>query len=442
MTSGFLIKWISLAAIVAMNTACLAGGGNRNPLPPNPPIRVLIVQGAEQIQLVPKGGLWNFSTAKRPGFAAGKLDTTYTVSLGEDGGYSIDGLPDLLKSNSEVVLEAEVPDSGTMEIQSSPRETSRPGLYEGKLILTRNGKGLQLVSELPLESYLRGVVPAEIGAVSPPAAKRAQAVAARSEAALALLSGKYNGDGYDICSTVQCQVYLGVGKATEESDEAISATRGLILQYQGEPLSAFYSAQCAGKTDDIRHVWPARGGESAYWDTSVFDGPTTAAGDLSQEPELRKWLADETSKCWCNPATARLPAWAGRNYRWKRSFSSEQLGKWAESKIGPVRELTVLARGDSGRVTKLSIVGESGDLVINDQIEIRRWFQPALRSSMFVVDKEENQTSGTVFHLTGGGSGHGVGMCQTGAMGMAEEGKDYDEILKHYYPRASLRRLY
>src|SRR5690606_4579299 len=99
-------------------------------------------------------------------------------------------------------------------------------------------------------------------------------------------------------------------------------------------------------------------------------------------------------------------------------------------------------RGPSGRISQLEFVGESGREVVGPELTIRRVFKPALRSSAFVVDTRGPEDRPTHFVFSGGGSGHGVGMCQTGAMGMANDGKDFRKILEHYYSTAKLEKLY
>ena len=97
--------------------------------------------------------------------------------------------------------------------------------------------------------------------------------------------------------------------------------------------------------------------------------------------------------------------------------------------LGPIRDMQALARGPSGRIYRLKITGEKDYLIIGKELEIRRALSRShLYSSAFVVDKEADR-----FVLRGAGWGHGVGLCQIGAAVMASQGKDYREILAHYY---------
>ncbi len=143
--------------------------------------------------------------------------------------------------------------------------------YEGKIQIRINeNKKLDVVVTLPIEEYLRGVVPSEIGGDSPAEALKAQAVAARSETVTALRKRTYAGDHYDMCADVECQVYSGTKKRTEATDAAIKATRGLVLTYKDEPIPAFYASNCGGCSEDAWNVWPSRTGPVPYW-SSRFD---------------------------------------------------------------------------------------------------------------------------------------------------------------------------
>jgi SpoIID/LytB domain protein len=297
------------------------------------------------------------------------------------------------------------------------------------------------VLTLPLEEYLRGVVPSEIGATTPPSAQQAQAVAARSFAAVALHSKKHADQDADVCSTVHCQVH-NPSKATKATDDAVSATRGLILTYKGKPFSAYYSAMCGGHTEDIVNVWSERMKETVYHGATCTDGPGETQLDLANESQFAKWLASDPD-VYCNPSKSKVPDWTGRNFRWTREFTAGEIESFDAKRkpIGTVTSLRTGTRGVSGRLTKMDVVGTSGTIHLNTQMEIREFFKPALRSSAFLVETggEGNLRK---FTLRGTGSGHGVGMCQTGAMGMAAAGKSFREILKHYYPRAKIESLY
>src|SRR5690606_33512984 len=131
--------------------------------------------------------------------------------------------------------------------------------------VTKEGK-LNAIVILPLDEYLRGVVPSEIGSTSPPEALKVQAIAARGETLVALRTRKYAGDHYDICADVNCQVFSGTRNRSEQADAAIKATRGLALFHEGEPIGAYYASNCGGFSENAHFVWPDRHPDPVpYW---------------------------------------------------------------------------------------------------------------------------------------------------------------------------------
>ena len=131
--------------------------------------------------------------------------------------------------------------------------------YRGQVLLYLNDRGsLNVINEVDLESYLRGVVPVEMGPVAYPelAALKAQAVAARTYAVRNL--AEFEVEGYDICATPRCQVYEGMGVEHPRSDRAVSQTAGEVLVWRGDPIEALYSASCGGHTEDVGLVFPSK----------------------------------------------------------------------------------------------------------------------------------------------------------------------------------------
>ena len=315
--------------------------------------------------------------------------------------------------------------------------------YQGQITLqSRSSHSLEAIETVPLEEYLRGVVPSEIGADAPAQAQYAQAVAARSFSVLMLRGRGHKKHNYDICSTVHCQAYSGLTRTNSATDQAVSATRGLILTFGGKAIPAYYAALCGGHTEEIRHIWPVRSTENAYTGTARFDGPQQLSYDLTKDADFRKYLKDKPI-AYCNPEQFKVLEWAGRNYRWHREFTAEEVTKFVAEKknIGRVLAIKPGQRGQSGRYNAATFVGEKGTFTVDSEIELRRLFEPALRSGAITIDTSGTLQRPTHFMIDGAGSGHAVGMCQTGAMGMANAGKTFREILKHYYPKAEIQQL-
>jgi stage II sporulation protein D len=314
--------------------------------------------------------------------------------------------------------------------------------YEGEINIRpgTNGK-LSVVVSLPMEKYLRGVVPYEIGS-APLEAMRAQAVAARSEAMAALRNRMYAGDGYDICGDVDCQVFGGVTRTTALIDRAIQATKGVILQFKGLPINAYFASNCGGHSEGIENVWPLRSGPIRFWSAHP-DADTLKVDSLQNENNLRRWLTDGPV-AYCNPKTRPgLPDWGSRHWRWKTTTAAESLGITNHGlRAGRIVRIDSVRRGTSGRIISARFVGEKGSFRVGSELEFRQVWTPPLRSSCVVVEPLGPADRPDRFGIMGAGWGHGVGMCQAGAVGRALAGHSAERILRHYFPTAEIKAAY
>ncbi|MDD4279976.1 MAG: SpoIID/LytB domain-containing protein [Candidatus Sumerlaeales bacterium] len=329
-------------------------------------------------------------------------------------------------------------------------ESAEDRIYRGNLELYPNDKNkIDVVLTLPLEEYLRGVVPSEIGGNSPVAALGAQAVAARSAAVLALTTKIYAGSHHHITSDVDSQAFSGLTKCTDASDTAVKETAGVILSFEGRPVSAYYASNCGGYTEDIRNVWDNRANDKAYWDAARFDGEpaNNPKIDLTTDAGVKQWIANPPD-AYCKPANAKVD-WAKSNWRWERQTTIDEITKLVakHKDIGTIKEIKATKRGPSGRMIQCQFIGEKGTFEIGPELKIRSVWEPPLKSSVFtaettatLTDKDKAGKPG--FILRGAGWGHGVGMCQTGAVSMARLGKTYKQILNHYFPNCTLEKLY
>jgi stage II sporulation protein D len=342
----------------------------------------------------------------------GEADTAATVEPLEDGELAVEALEHAL-------------DGKTV------REERR---YRTRLVATLDAAGrLALVAVVPLEELLRGLVPAEMPASSPLEALKAQAVTARSNV-LAQLGTRHLADPYVICAEVHCQAYRGHGAVHPRTDEAIRATAGEALFGRADRtlVDGVYSALCGGHGEDNNAVWPVTPSDSLRGHPDLASGAEAWAGTLRDEGTLRRFLVAPVD-AWCQrPAAARKD-----RFRWERRFTSVDLDLVVEPLgIGEVRGLAVLARGASGRATALRVEGTAGAADVTGELRIRRLLRN-LPSAMFVVDRE-----GDDWVLRGGGWGHGAGMCQWGAVGRAEAGQGYRQILRAYFSGAEVARIY
>lgn len=295
--------------------------------------------------------------------------------------------------------------------------------YRGELVFTATDSGVMVVNRLPVEDYLRGVVPLELPVRNPAerAALEAQAIAARSYTYIRVPSGVVDQpvSGYNLVATVQNQVYGGADVEHPVVNEAIDRTAGLVLRYNGLIVDAPYSSSCGGRTATPGEVW--RGVREEPYLQSVDD------------------IDPRTGKPYCDISP--------RNH-WHADFDETQLqdivrralqaGGAGNPRPAAVHSFSVPARGRSGRAANVVLRTERGDVSIAAR-DIRAVMRDArgaiLNSTYFSVDRESRgggRLNGVT--LRGAGNGHGVGLCQWGAIGRARAGADAREILRHYYP--------
>jgi len=348
------------------------------------------------------------------GAPLGEADAALWMEVEGDGGFVVEGV----------------------EHERSPNARAREDrAYRGRLYVTLDAQGaLAAVHGVSLEELLRGLVPSEMPASSHLQALAAQAVTARSNV-LAQIGTRHLTDPFMLCAEVHCQAYRGDAARTARTDEAVRTTRGEALFGKADRtlVDAVYSAMCGGHGEDNDQVWgnapnPSLRGrpdlppdEAARW-----------ARGLADEPRLRAFLS-AAPDAWCRrPAAARKD-----RYRWERRFEQPALdAALASLGVGKVRTLAVRARGVSGRARVLEVDGDAGRAEVSGELKIRRLLGN-LPSAMFVVDRE-----GAATLLRGGGWGHGAGMCQWGAVGRAEAGQGYREILRAYFSGAEVAKVY
>ena len=267
-----------------------------------------------------------------------------------------------------------------------------------------------------------------------------------------------------------CQRYQGITRAsTEIVKQAIAATRGQVLTSDGKICDARFSKCCGGAFEEFQYCWEDvkypyllkqrdfRIFSSKFNDLS-FENTLSGSGlpDLTDEQEAETWIRT-SPPAFCNTTDKKVLSQVLNNYdqettdfyRWKVVYTQEELSalilKRSGIDYGQIIDLVPIARGTSGRLWKLKIVGTKKTLTIGKELEIRRTLSTShLYSSAFVVDKEDVSPEGIParFILTGAGWGHGVGLCQIGAAVMGEQGYKYDAILLHYYIGASIEKLY
>ncbi len=310
-----------------------------------------------------------------------------------------------LRETGDVLARAIVEPQDRSQFLSADAAPYR-GVFE---VLPAEDARLTVVNVVHLEDYLRGVVPNELApkAFREIEAQKAQAVAARSYALAHL--GDYSARGYDVCATAACQVYRGVSSEHKLSDRAVAETHGIVASWRGRPIHAFYTSTCGGHTEE---------------GTEVFeDGAPYLRGVACPAEE---GVADHDRE-------------RGRPWQVRLGPKDVERRVARYGSVGRVLDLVPTRVGVSGRVVELRVVGSEGELALRGQ-RVRLGLR--LRESLFVLHKETTVPDEEPrFVFTGNGWGHGVGLCQLGASGMARSGATFEEILKHYYTGIAVTSL-
>ncbi|HYO55515.1 SpoIID/LytB domain-containing protein [Archangium sp.] len=307
--------------------------------------------------------------------------------------------------------------------------------FRGTLQLAVDLHGtLAVVNVVKLEELLKGLVPSEIYARAHPEALKAQAVTARGEV-LAKVGIKHLADPYLLCSEQHCAVYRGRTGEAASTSAAVEATRGEgLFSSDGKLVDSVYSAMCGGHTEDNEVVWGGPPNPSLRGRPDLI-GP---AEGLPTPESLAEYLRTEL------PAACHLSTFArAGKYRWEKRFTVEQVNALtAHLGVGPAHALSLGERGVSGRARTLTVAGERGVTQVRGELNIRRLFG-MLNSSMALLEEERDAEGHlTGWRFRGGGWGHGVGMCQTGAIGRAEAGQRYRDILRFYFNGAEVAPIY
>ena len=329
---------------------------------------------------------------------------------------------------------------GRLKVTSITRRGQVPS-YRGELVVKWSRKGLVLINRLSLKEYLYGVLPGEMSVDYPLEALKAQAVCARSFAWQQMKGDTYDKYGADVDDTTSFQVY-NMAPEGEKCRKAVNQTEGQMLYYRNHVITAYYYSTSWGSSATLKEVWGGDTNLACYPRMlQITDEDLEATGisdmDLSREEAVEKLLTETPFDCYDSDSP-----W----YRWEYSVSADSLG--SSLGVGTVKKIRVLCREKSGIVTRIQVTGSLGRVTLEGQQKIREGLYGAggsverqdgssvsvsmLPSAAFIC-RSGNRDGKRYIYFTGGGFGHGVGMSQSGAAGMAKAGMDYQEILKHYY---------
>lgn len=358
--------------------------------------------------------------------------------------------------------------------------------FKGELKLIIEEDKLTAINVIFIEEYLTSVISSEMSATASLELLKAHAVISRSwllnklkiesgnlkvtmqpdsaaHSQLSTLNSQlikwYDHEAhtnFDVCADDHCQRYQGITRAsTPQAIEAVAATRGEVLMYEGKICDARFSKCCGGAFEEFQNCWESVG--HPYLTKQRDSETEKQLPDLTIETEADKWIRTSPI-AFCNTQDKKILSQVLNNYdqetadfyRWKVSYTQQELSALIHKRsgidFGEIIDLIPIERGTSGRLVRLKIAGTLHTLTIGKELEIRRTLSPShLYSSAFVIDKEYKEDGNGIpsrFVLTGAGWGHGVGLCQIGAAVMGEQGYEYKKILSHYYPGSTLEQPY
>ncbi len=313
--------------------------------------------------------------------------------------------------------------------------------YTGELIFApdRNGR-IAVINNLGAERVLKGTVPSETYTSAPQGALRAQTIAARNYI-FAAIGVRNLADPFMLRADVYDQVYGGIDREDPRTNEAVDATRGEVMLLGNRIVNASYSSNAGGFTENNENVWDAEPQEHLRGrvDAPESEIPAQFRNGIT-EANLEAFLDHDF------PSPSKTASVSSSNfYRWNATVEPQTPREWLKERgedVGAIRDIQILSRGVSGRIIRLRVIGEKANAEVERELNVRRLFG-GLRSGLFKLELSKNR-NGTVreFRFRGAGFGHGVGMCQTGAIGMADQGHDHREILTHYYRGVDIRKLY
>lgn len=330
-------------------------------------------------------------------------------------------------------------------VSSLNRAQGNPS-YGGRLELIDTGEGLVLINELYLEDYLKKVVPSEMPSSYEMEALKAQAVCARTYAYMQIQSNTYSRYGAHVDDSTNFQVYNNI-QTDARTRSAVEETYGKLLLYDGRPIPAYYFSTSCGTTTD-GSVWGGDADRTPYL-SSVALQPGREQLELTSNEEFEAFIKNQDYPAY----DAEFPL-----YRWNVTTDTEVLTANIGG-VGAVENIQVTERGPGGVAKCLKVIGSDGEKTISGQDAIRK----ALGDESLTIRRRDGKTvegwgslpSGFIaiedlgtgengkrsFKIYGGGFGHGAGMSQNGAQGMAKDGIGYEEILKFFYDGISVEEV-
>lgn len=439
--------WVGLSLVLG-SLACSARSPVA-PLPePDPPgaplpdmerdVRIGVVQAADSVAVGSTGVFTVTERGTNRVLASGSNAAAVVTRAAGGAGYRV--------RLGNAVAESANP----VRVTSGSGVTINGQQYRGSAEVGVNSAGtLAGINEVPVEQYLYGVVPRELGPNVFPEieAQKVQAIAARTYTVAYL--GRRAADGYDLRATVDDQVYGGRSAEHPVSTAAVDATRGIVMRHGGKLIIARYSSTSGGHTADNEESFAEN---PVPYMRGVPDMPPTAGAIYVASLEAFKsapYITDfRKPPAPFDPDRPRYHRWM---VEWSPAELTSMISTFAKRNVGLVRAIEVIQRGPSGRIVTAEFVTDSGSFRASN-LAIRSALRYVnhtgafvnLPSTLFFVEPVEQDGAAVPgsFRVYGGGFGHGTGMAQVGAVLMARAGRGYEQILRHYYTGIELSRAY
>ncbi len=345
--------------------------------------------------------------------------------------------------------------STTFEIVSPKLRYNK---YRG--VLEINGRtSLSVVDELPVEDYVRGVLPMEVPRTFEPEAQKALTIAIRTYALTSI--GRHKSSGFDVCDTTNCQGFSGASRDADWVDKLIDGTRGLVLTYQGKLIHAVYSTDCGGMTQNNEDAgfgsdpWPylrsvsdaihPAGSSPAVEQNGDDDGATGRHGEgatleaNSEQSTVNSGERDNPQSAIRDPKSDYCSGCP--NHAWTKTYTTDELakafGKVTGAKIGTFQSMEFAEYDGSGRVKAVVVKGDKGEYRMSGTKFRGMFGETVIKSTRMTLTASADGT----YTINGQGYGHGVGLCAYGANGLAKSGMGYADILKHYYTGIEIKAI-
>lgn len=402
-------------------------------------------------------------------------DTPYQVNCGDKSetkdAKAVVKASDYLSNDMDNSLKLQSPNAGKLYF-CDENGNKNSCAYDGIFEIRKYDQGYAVVNALPMEEYLYGVVPSEMPASYPQEALKVQAVCARSYAYIQLMKGAYANLGAHIDDSTNFQVY-NHQEHNDSTNKAVDDTCGQVIAYQGNVVEAYYYSTSCGHSGTFQS-WNLQNDGSLDYLTGNWLKDNPGDVNLADEAQFDAYITKPDDSCYDS---------FGKYFRWKATLaiadkSSDVRAKVNERKtakpeniqihqngingevpnadnLGDMISFATGARSSGGGILKLTVNFKNGTVDILDEYSMRLVLgvlkqkvtlsdgsdgnqMAALPSSYFAITASNNGN----YELSGGGYGHGIGMCQNGAKGMADKGANYQDILKRFYQNIEIKDCY